>query len=104
MVTQAVLALVTDNPFIVEAVMDFLQMMVAGLAGSPQMIHCTILALTRIIFEYRDVSVLSAHIILCNTIVATSPTRWIAAFKNCLAIMKYHIYELKLSERMVAGW
>ena len=41
---------------IVEAVMDFLNMMVAGLAGSPQMMHCTILAITRIIFQYREVT------------------------------------------------
>jgi len=36
--------------------MDFLQMMVAGLAGSPSMIHCTVLAITRIVFEYRKVN------------------------------------------------
>ena len=41
---------------VVEAVMDFLNMMVAGLAGSPQMMHCTILAITRIIFQYREVT------------------------------------------------
>ena len=36
--------------------MDYLSLMVAGLAGSPQMIHCTVLAITRIIFEYRKVN------------------------------------------------
>lgn len=49
--------------FPLEQVMDFLNMMVAGLAGSPQMMHCTILAITRIIFEYRQVSAPSMTIL-----------------------------------------
>lgn len=37
--------------------MDYLSLMVAGLAGSPQMIHSTVLAITRIIYEYKKVRV-----------------------------------------------
>jgi len=46
--------------------MDFLQMMVAGLAGSPSMIHCTVLAITRIVFEYRKVNSYVMAILSCR--------------------------------------
>ncbi len=34
---------------------DYLKVLLAGLAGGPTMIHCTLLAITRIYFEFNDI-------------------------------------------------
>ena len=36
-------------------VKDYLQVILAGLAGNPTTIHCTILAMTRIFYEFKDI-------------------------------------------------
>lgn len=36
-------------------VKDYMQVMLAGLAGGPTQVHCTLLAITRIFFEFHDI-------------------------------------------------
>ena len=38
-----------------EIVKDFLKQIFAGLAGNPTVVHCTLLAITRIYYEFKDV-------------------------------------------------
>lgn len=39
-----------------DSLLDFLSLVVAGLAGSPHMVHCTILSLTWLICQYKEVN------------------------------------------------
>jgi len=38
-----------------KVIKDYLQVILAGLAGNPTIIHCTVLAITRIFYEFKDI-------------------------------------------------
>ncbi|XP_067934576.1 RRP12-like protein [Watersipora subatra] len=71
-----------------EVVMDFMNAMVAGLAGSPQMMHCTILAITRIIFEYKDVLTSDNLVIIMNHCCALLKSKSKEVVTPALSLLK----------------